>query len=427
MFETNSLGILLFLLFLMLFIISFMYHISGEIFNRFFINEDNDYKTTLSQKVIFLILIAITFLICSIIAIPLFTRPGFMFFFDPKETGYIGDTIGGITNPFINSAAVVVTGLAFYMQYKANKLQVSIFKKQINEAKDQFDKSLKEDRLRDIRNEKLDSYHKLELLTVNLNSILEDINEKGEKIHNYGQDLHDEPFKSHILRRTPSRDYLRILEIDRLAVYKGFRFFNINDQSKNFSRLYNILDFLPEFFQDFYSKVQNFSKESFEEKMNIRNKILQFLDSNANLILNYEGKLSHPVAIIANEAIRVNYEIIDSSYDQNGNPISETDWQEIDEKLLKNFIEQALKLRSSDSFDPSLAPIIAFASNIRKDIILVKQRAIEFSSEVKSQYNNLLVDGNQESIGTLLTNLQAEINEGLLTAKFEIESFYNFQ
>ncbi|KFF09135.1 putative phage abortive infection protein [Chryseobacterium luteum] len=138
MLEPTYVGILLFLLFAILFFIRFIYQISGEIFNRFFINEDNEYETNLSQKVIFLILVAIIFLMLSIIAIPLFTRPGFMTFFDPKETGYIGDTIGGITNPFINSAAVVVTGLAFYMQYKANKLQVSIFKKQLDEAKEQF-------------------------------------------------------------------------------------------------------------------------------------------------------------------------------------------------------------------------------------------------------------------------------------------------
>lgn len=424
MFEPNSLGILLLSLFAILFTISFLYQMSGKIFNRFFPSEDSDYKTNMSQEVIFLVLIVIIFLICSIIAVPLFTRPRFIALFDPKETGYIGDTIGGITNPFINSAAVVVTGLAFYMQYRANKLQVSIFKKQLDETKDQFVKGLKEDRLKDIRNEKIDSYHKLELLAVNLNSILDDINEKGEKIFKYGQDLHSEPFKSHILRRTPSRDFLRILEIDRLAVYKGFRFFIVNGQSENFSRLYNVLDFLPEFFQDFYSKVQSYTKESFEEKMSIRNKILEFLDFNASLIINYDSNLSHPVAILSNEVIKINYEIVKSSYDEFGNPVSETDWQEIDEKLLKNFIEEALKLRGGMYFDPTLIPIIEFASNIRKDIFLVKQRAIEFSSEVNSQYNNLLVNGEEESVGKLLTNLQTEINNGLSAAKSEIDVFY---
>lgn len=206
---------------------------------------------------------------------------------------------------------------------------------------------------------------------------------------------------------------------------KVFVFFDVNDQSKSFSGLYNILDYLPEFFQDFYSKVQNFTRESFDEKMAIRSKILQFLDLNANLVINYENYLSHPILLLANETIRINYEIIESSYDEFRNPVSETDWQEIDEKLLKNFIEEALKLRGSEFFDPTLTSIIAFASNIRRDIILVKQRAIEFSSEVNSQYNNLLVDSDQKSVGKLLTLLQKEINEALLKAKLEIDGFYN--
>ncbi|WP_394666421.1 putative phage abortive infection protein [uncultured Chryseobacterium sp.] len=138
MLDTFSVGKILLLFFGVLFLSRFIYQLSGEIFNRFLINEDNEYNTNLSQKVVFLVLIAIILLISSIIAVPLFTRSEFLDFFDPKETGYIGDTIGGITNPFINSAAVIVTGLAFYMQYKANKLQVSIFKKQLDEAKKQF-------------------------------------------------------------------------------------------------------------------------------------------------------------------------------------------------------------------------------------------------------------------------------------------------
>lgn len=172
MLETNSVGILLFLLFILLFIISFIYQLSGEIFNRFFNDEDNDYKTNLSQKVIFLILIAVIFLILSVIAIPLFTRPEFMVFFDPKVTGYIGDTIGGISNPFINSAAVVVTGLAFYMQYKANKLQVSIFKTQLDEAKEQFNIEQSNQRKKDqVEQIETQFYEMLKLHKSNINEL----------------------------------------------------------------------------------------------------------------------------------------------------------------------------------------------------------------------------------------------------------------
>lgn len=43
-------------------------------------------------------------------------------------SGEIGDTMGGLMSPFINIAAVIVTGLAFYAQYQANK-----------QVKDQFE------------------------------------------------------------------------------------------------------------------------------------------------------------------------------------------------------------------------------------------------------------------------------------------------
>lgn len=37
-------------------------------------------------------------------------------------SGEIGDTMGGLMSPFINVAAVIVTGLAFYAQYRANDM-----------------------------------------------------------------------------------------------------------------------------------------------------------------------------------------------------------------------------------------------------------------------------------------------------------------
>ncbi|WP_407485518.1 hypothetical protein [Elizabethkingia miricola] len=363
--------------------------------------------------VIILLSIAITLLIFSILSPYIFTKvdDSGKYIFD-ANTGVIGDTFG-IMNPFIGLIGIVMTFLAFYIQIKANKIQ-----------KDQFDTGLKENKLKDIRNEKLNAYYTLDLLSVNLKSILTDINDKGDNILKYYQNLHREPYKSHLLKRTPSRDYSRILEIDRLAIYKGFRFFNVTDQIHNFSRLYNILDFLPEFFQDFYSKAQNFNKESFEKKIDIRNKILEFLNMNANIISSYQFQTYSSIINLSNEVIRINYEIINSSYDEHENPIAETDWQEVDEKLLKYFIIEALQLRETGQFDPILTPIITYASNIRKDITQIKQRAIEFSEEVKTQYDNLLVDGNEKSVSTLLNDLQAEINNSLLNSKLEIDEFY---
>lgn len=58
------------------------------------------------------------------------------------DTGVIGDTIGGIINPFIALAGVIVTGLAFYMQLKANEIQISNFKTELENQKNTFEKQL---------------------------------------------------------------------------------------------------------------------------------------------------------------------------------------------------------------------------------------------------------------------------------------------
>ena len=78
----------------------------------------------------FLIVIAFCFVIGSFLSPVILTADRFKDFF-PQATGFAGDTIGGLMNPFIALAGVIVTGLAFYMQYKANNQQKQLFEQQI--------------------------------------------------------------------------------------------------------------------------------------------------------------------------------------------------------------------------------------------------------------------------------------------------------
>jgi hypothetical protein len=90
--------------------------------------------------------------IAIIFAISAFVLPYFITKFsiiDFTETGQIGDTIGGIMNPFIGIASIIVMFLAFYMQYKANEIQRDLFKEQ----KKQFDTELSEQRKQFERNQ----------------------------------------------------------------------------------------------------------------------------------------------------------------------------------------------------------------------------------------------------------------------------------
>lgn len=101
------------------------------------------------------LLIAIGFLaiVLSFFAPYLFTLPNFRGL-DFTETGQIGDTIGGIMNPFIAIAGVIASGLAFYLQYRANILQRNMFYKQLQENKTQFETELTEQK----KQSKLDKF-----------------------------------------------------------------------------------------------------------------------------------------------------------------------------------------------------------------------------------------------------------------------------
>lgn len=100
-------------------------------------NQDNK-KPQLGWKAYFLLTLAFVFILIAFTAPFIFTR------FPPTEdfnfanTGQIGDTIGGLMNPFIALSGVIVTGLAFYIQYKANLQQRELFELEQNETKKQL-------------------------------------------------------------------------------------------------------------------------------------------------------------------------------------------------------------------------------------------------------------------------------------------------
>lgn len=81
-------------------------------------NSKKNKTFTLDFFVYLLIFIAIIGIICYF---PVwFTEPGKL---DFRNTGQIGDTIGGIMGPFVAIAASILTFLAFWVQFKANEQQ----------------------------------------------------------------------------------------------------------------------------------------------------------------------------------------------------------------------------------------------------------------------------------------------------------------
>ncbi|MDX2173911.1 MAG: hypothetical protein SFY56_12385 [Bacteroidota bacterium] len=61
----------------------------------------------------------------------IFTQPSFYSFFNFGKTGPIGDTIGGITAPFINFIGAVLVYFSFQQQIKANEIQKDSLKEEV--------------------------------------------------------------------------------------------------------------------------------------------------------------------------------------------------------------------------------------------------------------------------------------------------------
>ena len=361
---------------------------------------------------IFLLVISALILIFSFVAPALFVGKAISPKVDFSQTGPIGDTIGGIMNPFIALVGILLTFLAFYMQIKANQIQKKLF----------LD-GLKAEKKREDDLEKKDALYKLSLLNADLEIILSDIVSKGDKIKSYFESERSKPYDANLLFRTPSKKYTRILDLDRLSIYKGFKLFLSTDEKwiKAFNNLYNSLDYLPIFFEEVYKIYDNHSAIKLDKKTRVTDLLLKFNDMGSQLLTAYNIQfngvdyLDYPASSCVNVAMTKYYEIIGENYDENGNFISETDYDRFSNDMLLPFITRVLEQRAVPStFDRRLEPIAQLASEIRKKINLIKQESLWFANNVEQQYNSLLVNKDDfKCTYTVIKEIQEFITIGL--------------
>ena len=105
---------------------------------------DSDKNTKLDGLSITILIISGVVILFSFFSPMIFVQDS-VFGLDFKTTGNIGDTIGGIMNPFIAISGVFLTFLAFYIQFKANRLQRELFRQELdyNKFENQFYEMLK--------------------------------------------------------------------------------------------------------------------------------------------------------------------------------------------------------------------------------------------------------------------------------------------
>lgn len=173
-----------------------------------------------------------------------------------SETGSIGDTIGGLMNPFVALGGVLLTFLAFYIQVKANKQQ-----------REHFEKSLGKSFL----DEKKDCHYKLNLLMLDLEHIRIDLENRMGEIKKYIEAESSNPYFFYPLRRNPHKMYQRLGELDRMSIYKGFKFFCSGNDGwlSVYNTLFKLCDYLSEAIPMMYSRVDYHMNDVYAVKKEI--------------------------------------------------------------------------------------------------------------------------------------------------------------
>ncbi|MCH2034653.1 MAG: hypothetical protein MK202_14170 [Tenacibaculum sp.] len=357
--------------------------------------------------------IAIFFIVFSFIAPALFVSNSLNTHLDFTQTGPIGDTIGGIMNPFIALVGVLFTFLAFYMQIKANQIQQQLFLDGLMAEKQKTE---------DL--EKKDAEYKISLLKTDLENIIKDIDDKAGRIKEFYEAERKNPYVMNLLFRTPSKKYTRILDLDRLSIYKGFKLFFSTDNTwlNTFNRLYSVLDYLPLFFDEIYNIYDNHSKTKYEKKNEVNDLLLEFNNRGSQLLTTYkidngnETYLNFPASSLVNNTIDSYYKIVNGNYNEEGNIKKEIDYTVFSDKMLFPFIQEALDQRENPAlFDRRLEPLIQLASDIRKKIHLIKQEGIWFANNVEEQYKILIVDKeDSKSTKTVIKEILEFISKDLV-------------
>ena len=352
------------------------------------------------------IIIAGSLLLFSSIAPILFTNSSSRW--DFSDTGQIGDTIGGIMNPFIAIGGVIMTFLAFYMQIRANKLQ-----------REQFQKTLNKNNI----DEKIDCFYKLNLLKLDIEHIEKDIESRVSSIKEFIQKEEENPFRMNLLKRALLKHYDRTMSVDRLSIYKGFKIFLSHDEEwiRKFSNLYNILDYLPDAFKKIYDIVDYHTRDISEDKLIIRNELIKFEEECVRVInrntLEKNNIQSNKFLVSVLQTYRKQ---IKSTAEAN----METDFLNII-NILETFNKNVKKYYEEIGYYAELENLSYIASNILIKMNYIRQKTNQTTSELKSFLNGIIGE-KKDSTNNKLKEVSELINSSLeKTTVDEIQNEYN--
>ncbi|AWH85885.1 hypothetical protein HYN59_12560 [Flavobacterium album] len=220
-----------------------------------------------------LLIFSIVLIIFSFFTPYLFTRYTSNSNFDFTKTGAIGDTLGGIMNPFIALVGILIIFLAFYMQIKANQIQRKIFNDTLNREKE-----------KEIDNEKKENLARLKIIKALLYSLLEFYKSSGKSLQVFIAKEKDNPLSGNMYSSPTSSAYQNFLKLDLLESYKALVFY-FKDKNISWEEDFiKVLDYLH-FYDELLKGLKLYYEKQLKDKIDLIHSEGEKLNSIVNTMI----------------------------------------------------------------------------------------------------------------------------------------------
>jgi hypothetical protein len=289
-------------------------------------------------------------------------------------------------NPIIGFTGVIMTFLAFYIQYKANLTQKELFEKGLLENEKKILDEKVNAELQTVANHKVN----IKIFCALINSMLEYYASTGDYKINFIKSERANPLKTNIFNFTTNASYKNFQKLDFVQLYNSI-VFHFTDSNENweieFIQVLNYLDFYQNMISELKEKYTKHVKKKYDIFELIGNKLDEQMH---NILLDDELKnlpvITEYLRIILNKDPLLN--------DINKPPKDGVDFEELRNKFFVPFIKDLLRLFTIND-NHNYKNILESFSQMNKKLGSEKLQSEHFADNLEIKYNKYFIQNNE--------------------------------
>jgi hypothetical protein len=343
------------------------------------------YKNKVLYAVFFISIVIISILIFITFQAIVETENWKIFDIDYTNKEKVISGYSALLGAILSSLSIILLVYTIYLQNVESKKQKKRFNKEHKLQKVQFEI----EKLREQNKQRSDKILLLNLISVFLDSIIKHIEETSVELLNFIKAEKENPIGMNTLFFLVNKSISKLIEMDHLAIFKGFEYFLTNDKEwiKKYQRLFNSVGFYNDALLELRTNYDYHKTNKFTRKKKLGEDLKNLMDESSRLLNRYrkelpENYMEFPYVIIINEFIPAYYEFL---YENKG---EETDFEELSQNLLEDFLLKCMNIRKQIGFDNfGIEEIVTQVSSIRKEIWSLKNDCIYFANNLEERYN----------------------------------------